>query len=339
MKVLHLFRDKHYSYSIYSIDKELRGLGIEQKSVLLDKREEAKEYLEEHVDSYDLLVINTGLTFPEIWDLKICVALAPQADNAFITPYVEQIKRSQGVIKNYAYTKRELHNQPYYRYSVKLLEDAGFENDLDRNPANVAHSMPELSEEDLDKIHVYAGFGAFRRMRPILDADSIDFDVQREIPIHFAGTTRYSGTPIEGHRKRAVEVCKECGGIGINDRSLVLPAYHKQLLKSRAVLSPWGWGENCHRDWEALAKGCILIKPDTSFCESWPDLTSANAPYIPCRLDFADVPDIVKLIEEHWEAYRAMRIRGYCLAQQAIDKVENAKKLAEIYKKIMAKYL
>jgi hypothetical protein len=48
--------------------------------------------------------------------------------------------------------------------------------------------------------------------------------------------------------------------------------YAAELEYVRAVLSPFGWGEVCFRDFEALLNGALLIKPDMSHLETFPDI-------------------------------------------------------------------
>jgi hypothetical protein len=40
----------------------------------------------------------------------------------------------------------------------------------------------------------------------------------------------------------------------------------------RGMLSPFGWGEVCYRDFEAAIGGAVLIKPDMSHIETWPNV-------------------------------------------------------------------
>lgn len=48
--------------------------------------------------------------------------------------------------------------------------------------------------------------------------------------------------------------------------------YVDVLLRSKVVLSPWGWGAWCVRDLEALACGCIVIKPFCGNTLIYPDI-------------------------------------------------------------------
>ena len=48
--------------------------------------------------------------------------------------------------------------------------------------------------------------------------------------------------------------------------------YFKLLLDTKIVISPWGWSPWCIRDLEALACGCIVIKPECSNLQIYPDI-------------------------------------------------------------------
>ena len=42
--------------------------------------------------------------------------------------------------------------------------------------------------------------------------------------------------------------------------------YYREMCGSRICVSPFGYGEICWRDFEAILCGCLLIKPDMSSC-------------------------------------------------------------------------
>jgi hypothetical protein len=56
--------------------------------------------------------------------------------------------------------------------------------------------------------------------------------------------------------------------------------FQTELGQARAVLSPFGWGEVCHRDFETFIAGAALIKPDMSCVETWPDLYRDGETYL-----------------------------------------------------------
>lgn len=48
--------------------------------------------------------------------------------------------------------------------------------------------------------------------------------------------------------------------------------YVDMLLQAKVVVSPWGWSAWCIRDFEALACGCVVIKPECSNIKVYPDI-------------------------------------------------------------------
>ena len=65
--------------------------------------------------------------------------------------------------------------------------------------------------------------------------------------------------------------------------------YNYEVQNSRIVLSPFGWGELCFRDYEAVQSGALLVKPDMSHLETWPDIFMPGETYVPIAWDGSDV--------------------------------------------------
>ena len=70
--------------------------------------------------------------------------------------------------------------------------------------------------------------------------------------------------------------------------------YDRELAVSRTVVSPFGFGELCYRDFEAMLNGACLIKPDVSHLTTWPDVFVANKTYIPFSWDLSNFPTTVR---------------------------------------------
>ena len=56
--------------------------------------------------------------------------------------------------------------------------------------------------------------------------------------------------------------------------------YLKTMRSSRAVVSPFGWGEICYRDFETFLAGAALIKPNMDHLDTWPNLYKTDESYI-----------------------------------------------------------
>ena len=86
---------------------------------------------------------------------------------------------------------------------------------------------------------------------------------------------------------------------GLQDRyKVIIPQkrvsreeYYLEMLSSKICLSPFGFGEICWRDFEAVICGCLLVKPDMSHLETTPDIFRPNETYVPVRWDYSDVQD------------------------------------------------
>lgn len=70
--------------------------------------------------------------------------------------------------------------------------------------------------------------------------------------------------------------------------------YYREMLRSRMSLSPFGFGEICWRDFEAILCGSLLVKPDMSHVETAPDLFVPGETYVPVAWDYSDLPQVVE---------------------------------------------
>ena len=70
--------------------------------------------------------------------------------------------------------------------------------------------------------------------------------------------------------------------------SLPLYRFMAELRRTKVCFSPFGYGEVCWRDFEAVMAGAVLLKPDMSHIETRPDFFRAWETYVPLRWDRAD---------------------------------------------------
>lgn len=56
--------------------------------------------------------------------------------------------------------------------------------------------------------------------------------------------------------------------------------FNEEAAHSKIILSPFGWGELCLRDFEAVLNGALLMKPDMAHLETWPDVFSDGETYV-----------------------------------------------------------
>lgn len=77
--------------------------------------------------------------------------------------------------------------------------------------------------------------------------------------------------------------------------------YYREMQRSRICVSPFGYGELCWRDFEAILCGCLLVKPDVGHLETEPDVFVPLETYVPVRWDFADLEEVLRHYLAHPE--------------------------------------
>ena len=96
-------------------------------------------------------------------------------------------------------------------------------------------------------------------------------------------------------RRHARRAAQESGAANVPvTPNLTRGKFLAELRASKLVFSPFGYGEICWRDIEAIAAGAVLIKPDMSHLATRPDLYEDGVTYAACRWDFSDLADIVQ---------------------------------------------
>ena len=74
--------------------------------------------------------------------------------------------------------------------------------------------------------------------------------------------------------------------------------YEREGKRAKAILSPFGWGEVCGRDFEAFVYGAIMIKMSMSHCYTFPDAYQENLTYVPVKWDFSDLDEVMEGIPQ-----------------------------------------
>lgn len=85
---------------------------------------------------------------------------------------------------------------------------------------------------------------------------------------------------------------------------LARPAYFRELAASKLVVSPFGLGEITLKDFETFLAGGILLKPDMTHLETWPDFFRAGETMAAHRWDLADLEARIDEILDgypHWQ--------------------------------------
>ncbi|MGQ0645296.1 MAG: glycosyltransferase [Elusimicrobiota bacterium] len=164
----------------------------------------------------------------------------------------------------------------------------------------------------------YHFYKAIYRMRPS-GIRRLPLPLKRG-PVSFADPGAVRSLPIScristGHGRASVlfqrlETARRLRDRGIDTSKVDKAAYHRELRNARVAVSPFGWGEICWRDWDILAAGALLLKPDMSHLETWPDLFSNGDTYVAYKWDFSDFDEKITRLLDDPDETRRMAARG-----------------------------
>ena len=274
---------------------------------------------------YDMLLIHASKLTDEILKIEKNIIILERIDASIISKRNElKLDNVLGIIKNtilrpVALNNHEVFQSRYHSYLVlnniqNKSEKKHFLNSEKKKKQKYSSSVnTKLTKEDLRKVEVGYGFSFYDKLQKYKYL-RINFNRLRDIDIHFAGTSKYGNcTSITYHRNKCISEInklKDCKVDCFDHREHTAKDYVNTLLNSKIVISPWGFGEMCYRDFEAMYCGCVLIKPDTSFVQTYPDIFINNKTYIPCKVDFSDLQEKVMYIKNNWNKFKEMRINN-----------------------------
>lgn len=111
---------------------------------------------------------------------------------------------------------------------------------------------------------------------------------KRHPGIHARMNLAGQGEALRVHREHFIKSASRISTalIGIAGRR----QYQRELRSVTTVLSPFGLGEPCYRDFEAVQCGAVLLKPSMAHLKTWPDVYSQSAS-IPLAWDGSDIAE------------------------------------------------
>lgn len=98
--------------------------------------------------------------------------------------------------------------------------------------------------------------------------------------------------------------------------------YEAELKQVQAVLSPFGFGEVCFRDFEAILNGAVLVKPDMSHIETWPNIYIPDVTYVPVSWDGHDVVEKVESLLQDPKKIESIRLAAWKALKDAYLEID-----------------
>lgn len=213
-------------------------------------------------------------------------------------PHVDLLVKNQALRDRREYL-RPLHGRrtftDYYHRTTGVSDDSPEE-------------APQVADAaDLDKIRVgwnsgladysvqarYRG-AVFRRLGwPLLlrrDRPWVPAAAPRPIDVALRMAVNYGRNTVSYQRQ---QVRDRLGHYLRTDR-LPRGKYLDELTRTKVVPSPFGWGEINYKDWEVFTAGALLLKPDMSHLETWPDVYHSGETLVTHRWDLSDLEAVVE---------------------------------------------
>jgi len=150
-----------------------------------------------------------------------------------------------------------------------------------------------VSEGFWDRFRLGPGFEASPQI-VALSATAPEFG---ERPIDLHARIAVKGSPwYQAMRQAALDAVRGLGSDvhAVHEGRVSPRQFFKELRNSKLCFSPFGYGEICWRDYEAMATGAVLLKPDVGHLSLAADLFRPGETYVPLRWDLADLEEKVR---------------------------------------------
>ncbi len=179
------------------------------------------------------------------------------------------------------------------------------------------HFSSHLDQKYADRIHLgwnLCGLDRYHQIAKIGNRFTLPFAL-RPIDLNVRFTVgKYQGKSAwyTKYRATARDIVKSIKGKRISGEGrLPFKRYLLDLSLSKIVVSPFGWGEVCFRDYEAVSCGSLLIKPSMEHLITEPNIFIPNKTYVPVRWDLSDLKEKCDYYLQHPQEAQAIIRNAY----------------------------
>ena len=233
-----------------------------------------------------------------------------------------------GYVKKHVYRDRS-------RYGVATQGDTNLVEYYERRyelPPSPETLFP-VPEGFFTKLIVGPSFFTAREMLATIRSNPMPISKKKKWGVH-ARLGAKGAVWYQAMREHALSACKPFSSRGIvTFESVGNYRYMNELAHSRICFSPFGYGEVCWRDYEAIMCGALLVKPDMSHVETAPDIFVPYETFVPLAWDFSDLSE--KL--DYYLANDAARLRIVSQAYETLHSYLNGDDFLNQFEKIFNK--
>jgi hypothetical protein len=135
------------------------------------------------------------------------------------------------------------------------------------------------------------------------------------------------------HRMQALR-CVEASNLNYVSIAGRVPknTYFDLLRHTKIVVSPYGLGEYSFKDFETIYAGCLLVKPDSSFCIGHSFDTYGGDYCVQTKPDMSDFREVLGEIYDTFGAYQEMALRASDDLRRAFKPESYAEELVRVFR-------
>ena len=214
--------------------------------------------------------------------------------------------------------KQVLRNFDDYRYQYRSQRIHAYLVDAAEGEARRPGPL-EVPDAFRDKLYTGWNIGTSKSLRSLLqrceaagahptEPRPIDISMRISVDIQEHSHWYYR------HRQRALESLLALGDsfrVHASKQIVASDHYYRELGASKICLSPWGYGEICYRDFEAIMYGALLVKPPMDHLLTNPNVYRPGETFVQVRADFSNLGEVCAYYLDHGEERR-------CITQAAL---------------------
>lgn len=162
-----------------------------------------------------------------------------------------------------------------------------------------------LDSDHADKLRAGWTWGVhdrYRRLAKLASLVDVPWALRRiDLNTRFGGAQNGTGDWYCRYRHYALEAVRGLtAGMRLSGNQRVgFKRYLAELMISKISFSPFGWGEVCYRDFETIACGALLMKPDMDHLQTHPNLYRPFETYVPVKWDLSDLEEKTRYYLAH----------------------------------------
>lgn len=253
------------------------------------------------LSKYDIVFLKLSFLTPEVEALRItkwCDQVKGQAkliyydgDDDACVQWPEILKYVDLYVKKHLFADRELYQKTFIGKS-NLTNYVSQKWNLSVEEHDVLQTKP-IETEYIDKLYLSHNIGLDEKITALYK-DNLKHQFGRKDNDIICRATVAKKHWIYYLRKDIAPILE-----GLSSQYKVLTPqqrvsqkeYYQELLSSKICVSPFGYGEICWRDFEAVLCRCLLIKPDMQHIQTEPNIFLPYETYIPVQWDFSDLEE------------------------------------------------